>query len=106
MYAIVELKGEQFKVEDGSVIYSPLTDKKDGEDIIIDKILFIKDAENDIGIIGNPYIDGAKVKGTVDKMVKGKKVNLFKYKKRKKYRRKIGHRPKYHKITINNIETK
>ncbi len=102
MYAIVELKGEQFKVENGAKIYSPLTDKKEGETITIDKVLFVNNEGN--SIVGNPYIEGAKVTGTVEKMVKGKKINVFKYKKRKNYSRRIGHRPKYHMITINNIE--
>ncbi len=101
MYAIVELKGEQFKVENGSTIYSPLTENKEGEDITINKVLFInKDGDT---IVGNPYVDGASVTGKVEKLVKGKKINLFKYKRRKNYKRSIGHRPKFHKITINNI---
>jgi large subunit ribosomal protein L21 len=55
-------------------------------------------------VIGNPYIEGAKVTGTVEKLVKGAKIDIFKYKRRKKYRRHLGHRPKFHKITISSIE--
>jgi large subunit ribosomal protein L21 len=101
MYAIVELKGEQFKVENGSTIYSPLTEKNEGEEITIDRVLFLNnDGETQVG---SPYIDGVSVSGKVEKLVKGKKVNLFKYKRRKNYQRRIGHRPKFHKITINSI---
>jgi large subunit ribosomal protein L21 len=102
MYAIVELKGEQFRVENGTTIYSPLTDNEEGQDITIDKVLFVNnDGET---VVGNPYIDGAKVTGKIEKLVKGNKINLFKYKRRKNYQRRIGHRPKFHKITISSID--
>lgn len=102
MYAIVELKGEQFKVENGSTIYSPLTGMDEGDTITIDKVLFMNNDGS--AVVGSPYIEGAKVTGKIEKLVKGDKVNGFKYKRRKKYRRRMGYRPKFHKITISNIE--
>lgn len=103
MYAIVEIKGEQFKVGTGSPIYSPLTGKDVGESIIIDKVLFVKGDNND-SIIGDPYIPNAKVTGVIDKMIKAKKINIFKYKRRKNHHKRKGFRAKLHKITIKNIE--
>ncbi|MCX7699211.1 MAG: 50S ribosomal protein L21 [Candidatus Goldbacteria bacterium] len=102
MYAIVEIAGKQYKVQEGSILN---VDKLnvDGNEVVFDKILLVA-TENEIKV-GKPTIDNVKIKAQIlDKEIKGKKIVVFKWKRRKGYRRKKGHRQKYTKIKILNIE--
>ena len=102
MYAIVEMGGRQFKVEVGQEIFvNRLTAAKD-ETVEFNKVLLI---DNDGSIkVGSPYIDGAMVKATVlDDSCKGKKVIVFKKKRRKGYQKKNGHRQYLSLIKIESI---
>ena len=106
MYAIVEIKGQQFKVEAGKYLYvhhlGP--DVKEGDEVSFDKVLLI-DADGAVNV-GVPTVAGAKVNGKVlEPMVKGDKVIVFKKKRRKGYRRKNGHRQHFSKVMINEILT-
>lgn len=102
MYAIVDIAGQQFKVEAGSEIFvNRLAAKKD-ESVEFTKVLLI-DAEGAVKI-GAPYIDGAVVKATVlDDDVKAKKVLVFKKIRRKGFQKLNGHRQKLTKIKIDAI---
>ena len=101
MYAIVEIKGKQYKVEKGKEVYVDLLDKKAGSKIEFDKVLLVKsDSETKVG---QPYIEGAKIKAKVEKEVKGKKIVVFKFRAKKDSKSKQGHRQRYHKITISDI---
>lgn len=103
MYAIVQIQGKQFKVEQGLWILVPKTDKKEGDTIIFDQVMVFNN-DKDI-LIGQPFLDNVNVQGKiVQPEVKAKKIIVFKYKKRKDYRRKQGHRQKYTKIMIESIQ--
>lgn len=101
MYAIVEVKGKQYKVEKGQNILIEYL----GEDVKkspeIKTLLLKKDDET--VVVGTPYVENVKVSSKIVESLKGDKVIIGKHKRRKDYRRKTGHRHKYHKITIEDI---
>ncbi len=105
MYAIVEIKGQQFKAEEGKFLYvHHLGDVKEGEAVSFDKVLLI-DVDGDVKV-GAPAVEGAKVECEVLlPLVKGDKVIVFKKKRRKGYRRKNGHRQQFSKVMIKKIVT-
>lgn len=101
MYAIIETGGKQYKVAPGSVIQVEKLEAKEGETVTFDKVLFVnKDGQVKVG---TPTVEGATVKGTVKEHGKGKKVVVFKYKPKKNYRRKQGHRQPYTKVVVDEI---
>lgn len=99
MYSIIELNNKQYKVEIGKPVLVDKLGTGENEEIIIDKVLLFRDDKNDVKI-GTPYIKGLSFKAREIGTVKGKKIRVFKYKKRKDYRRTIGTRPQYSKILI------
>jgi large subunit ribosomal protein L21 len=100
MYAVIETGGKQVRVSEGSVIYVEKLDVEAGSAYTFDKVLMLG---GESITIGNPYVDGASVEATVEKQGKQKKIIVFKFKAKKKYRRKQGHRQPYTKLTINKI---
>lgn len=102
MYAILETGGKQYKVSEGDVIYVEKLGVDDGAAVTFDKVLAVGDGEN--LTVGAPYVDGASVSGTADKTGKKKKINIFKMKPKKGYRRRQGHRQPYTKVTIGAIK--
>lgn len=103
MFAVVETGGKQYKVSIGSIIKIEKISAKEGEEIILDKILLLnKDGEV---LIGKPYLEGIKVIARVLKHDKYPKVIVFKFKRKKHYRRKYGHRQPFTKLSIENIVT-
>ena len=104
MYAIVEIKGQQFKAEEGKYLYvHHLGDEvKAGDAVEFEKVLLL-DADGDVKI-GVPAVEGAKVSCEVlEPLVKGDKVLVFKKKRRKGYRRLNGHRQQFTKVLVKNI---
>lgn len=101
MYAVFKLSGYQFSVEEGAIVKVPFQDVEKGSKIDIDDVLLIKD--NDNAMIGNPYVDGAKIEAEVLDSGKSDKVRVYKYKRRTKYRRRQGHRQQYSEIKITRI---
>lgn len=101
MYAIIETGGKQLKVEEGQTIYVEKLDVADGETVTFDKVLFI--GGDDVKV-GTPYVEGATVTGKVEKHGRQKKIIVFKYKPKKNYRKKQGHRQPYTKVTIEKIQ--
>ena len=101
MYAIIETGGKQLKVEEGQTIYVEKLDAAEGETVTFDKVLFIG-GEN--VKVGTPFVEGATVTGKVEKHGKQKKIIVFKYKPKKNYRKKQGHRQPYTKVTIEKIQ--
>ncbi len=102
MYAIVEIAGKQYKVQEGSVLNVDKLDME-GNEVVFDRILLVA-TENEIKV-GRPTVENVKIKAEIlDKEVKGKKIIVFKWKRRKGYRRKRGHRQKYTKIKILSIQ--
>ncbi|OGX68272.1 MAG: 50S ribosomal protein L21 [Paenibacillus sp. RIFOXYA1_FULL_44_5] len=102
MYAIIETGGKQYKVQEGDVIFVEKLDLNEGESVSFDQVLVV--SKNDGIVVGTPVVAGASVSGKVDKHVKGKKIIVFKYKPKKNYRRKQGHRQPYTKVTIQKIQ--
>lgn len=100
MYAIIKTGGKQVKVSKGDVIYIEKLDVEAGETFEFTEVLAIG---GDNPKVGAPLIDGAKVSATVEKHGRGKKIIVFKYKPKKNYRKKQGHRQSYTKVTINDI---
>lgn len=101
MYAILVTGGKQYKVSEGDVIYVEKLGVSDGANVTFDKVLAVGDgAELKVGA---PYVEGATVCGTADKTGKQKKINIFKMKPKKGYRKRQGHRQPYTKVTIGAI---
>jgi len=101
MYAIIETGGKQIKVEEGQTIYVEKLNVADGETVTFDKVLFVG---GDNVKVGTPYVEGATVIGKVEKHGRQKKIIVFKYKPKKNYRKKQGHRQPYTKVTIEKIQ--
>ncbi|MBQ1708283.1 MAG: 50S ribosomal protein L21 [Bacteroidales bacterium] len=101
MYAIVDIAGQQFKVEAGKQIFVNRQAAEVGDALSFDKVLLL-DNEGDVKV-GAPYIDGAAVKATVVEHCKGDKVIIFKKKRRKGYQKKNGHRQYLTKLQIEGI---
>src|SRR5450759_421801 len=104
MYAIVEIAGQQFKVEHGKKIFVHRLEFEDGKEVEFDKVLLIED-EGKI-TIGEPTIKGAVVGARVLEKVRGDKVIVFKKKRKKGYRVKNGHRQNFTQIEIISINGK
>ena len=103
MYAIIESCGKQYKVAEGDVVFFEKLDTEEGKKITFDKVILVS---NDGKVeIGSPYVKGAKVEGKVVAHGKGKKIIVFKYKAKKNYRRKQGHRQPYTKVEITAVKT-
>lgn len=101
MYAIVEIAGQQFKVEANKKVYVHRLAEKEGEQITFDKVLLV---ENDSDVkVGTPYIEGANVSAKVLSHLKGDKVIVFKKKRRKGYKVKRGHRQAFTQILVEGI---
>ena len=102
MYAVLVTGGKQYRVQEGDVIYVEKLDAEVESTIELDNILVLS---NDEGlIVGKPVVEGAKVVATVLAQGKAKKIIVFKYKRKKDYRRKNGHRQPYTKLVIEKIE--
>jgi large subunit ribosomal protein L21 len=101
MYALVEIKGKQYKVEKGSLIKVDLLGEETGKTVEFDKVLMLSGDKGPK--IGQPYVKGAKITATVGEDVKGTKVNVLKFKRRKGYHRNQGHRQRYTLIKVNDI---
>ena len=100
MYALVEFKGKQYKAEKGALLKVDLIDAAPGSAITIDTVLLVS---GEPVKVGSPYVAGAKVSAVVESHEKDDKVIVFKYKPKKDYRRKKGHRQGYSIIRIDNI---
>lgn len=98
MYAIIKESGRQYRIQQGDVILVDRMGASEGSEIQFDKILFVD------GKVGLPYVDGAKVTGVVKGEVLGKKLYVQKFKRRKKYRRRVGHRQQFTEVEIKSIE--
>jgi large subunit ribosomal protein L21 len=101
IYAIVESGGKQYHVAPGDVIEVDRLDAKEGSGVELDRVLLI--AEGKKVKVGTPTVEGAKVTADVVNEFKDKKITVFKYKSKTRYRRKKGHRQIYTKIAIKEI---
>ncbi len=102
MYAIIRTGGKQFRAEPGKTIKVPSLDVDEGKKVTFDDVLVVSTED---GIkVGTPAVKGAKVKAEVVRHGLGKKIIVFKWKRRKNYRRKQGHRQKYTEVRIDEIK--
>lgn len=101
MYAIIETGSKQYKVTPGQTIAVEQLNIAEGNQIELDKVLLVADGEKIT--VGKPSIKGAKVLATSIGNRKQKKIIVFKYKPKVRYRRKIGHRQSYTQLNINEI---
>ena len=104
MYAIVEIAGQQFKVEAGKKIFVHRLEAEEGKDLEFDQVLLIE--EDGMVTIGEPTITGASIEGKVLDHVRGDKVIVFKKKRKKGYRIKNGHRQNFTQVEILSINGK
>lgn len=95
---MIESCGKQYKVAQGDVIFFEKLDAEEGKKVTFDKVVLVSDDKKIE--VGNPYVKGVKVEGKVVAHGKGKKIVVFKYKPKKNYRRKQGHRQPYTKVEI------
>ena len=100
MYALMEFKGKQYRAEKGAVLQVDKIDAEPGSAVDIDSVLLVS---GDTITVGAPYVQGAKVQAVVEAHKRAKKVIVFKYKPKKDYRRKRGHRQQYSVIKIQDI---
>lgn len=101
MYAVVLTGGKQYKVEEGDVIFVEKLDAAEGETVTLDKVLITSNGTETT--IGAPYVDGATVTAKAVKNGKAKKIIVYKYKPKKGYHKKQGHRQPYTKLEIQKI---
>ena len=100
MKAIFVTGGKQYCVSEGDVVYVEKLDAEVGKEVTFDEVLMAGE------VFGNPTVKNASVVGVVEKQGKQKKITVFKYKPKKKYRKKQGHRQPYTKVTIKSINVK
>ncbi|MGC9002929.1 MAG: 50S ribosomal protein L21 [Dictyoglomus sp.] len=101
MFVVVETGGKQYKVSVGSMVNVEKLKANVGDEVVLDKVLLV--GKEDEVIIGQPYVEGAKVISKVVRQDKYPKVIVFKFKRKKHYRRKYGHRQPYTQLSIKEI---
>ncbi|MGI6668873.1 MAG: 50S ribosomal protein L21 [Acetivibrionales bacterium] len=101
MYAVIETGGKQYKVQEGDVLFIEKIDAEDGAEITFDKVLAVSNEGN--VTFGKPLIENASVTAKVLGQGKARKIIVFKYKPKKNYRKKTGHRQPYTKVQISKI---
>jgi len=100
VYAVIATGGKQYKVQVGDIIYIEKLEEPVGATVTFDVLL----VGGEDGVrAGTPLLEGVKVEGAVAAQVKGEKIIVFKYKSKKNYRRKSGHRQRYTKVEITSI---
>ena len=102
MYAVIETGGKQHKVEKGMILSVDLLKDDVGKKITFDNVLLYVDGDN--VEVGQPYLDNVKVTAEVKDIVKGDKISILRFRRRKHSMRKIGHRQKYTQIKIKEIK--
>lgn len=101
MYAIVRDRGMQYRIEPGKTVDVALLDVEEGSEVELNEVLLV---ERDEGVqVGMPFVEGASVRAEVLGMVKGEKIIVFRYRNKKRYRRRTGHRQRYTRLKINEI---
>lgn len=103
MYAVIKTGGKQYRVSPGEIVKVEKLPGKVGDPVAFDKVLLTSDGEN--VNLGNPYLEDIEVHGRITRHGKDRKVIVFKYKKRKGYRKKQGHRQDFTLIKVEDIKS-
>lgn len=98
MYAIISTGGKQYRVSEDESLFIEKLEVNEGETVVFDQVLVVN------GKVGTPYVEGAKVTALVEKHGRAPKIIVFKYKSKKNYRKKQGHRQPFTKVKITSIE--
>ncbi len=101
MYAVIKTGGKQYKVSEGETLKVEKIDVEAGASIDLNEVLMV--ADGDDVKIGTPFVDGGKVSATIESHGRHKKIRIVKFKRRKHYRRQMGHRQSYTEIKIEKI---
>lgn len=103
MFAVIKSGGRQYKVSVGQKLEVNRLAVEDGAQIELGEVLLISDADADHPMIGAPFVDNASILATVERHARGKKLIVFKYKPKKRYRHRRGHRQELTILTIDDI---
>jgi large subunit ribosomal protein L21 len=101
VYAIIESGGKQYRVEPGAVLALERLPGEKGSRVELDRVLLVSNGDN--VTVGHPTVSGARVVSEILAQTRGEKIDVFKFKKRKKYRRKTGHRQELTRVRIAEI---
>ncbi len=101
MFAVFQSGGKQHRVSEGDVVKLELLDAEPGQEVVFDKVLMV--ANGDDVNVGSPFVDGGEVKGEVLRNERDKKVRIIKFKRRKDYMRRQGHRQWFTEVKITGI---
>ena len=101
MYAVIRTGGKQYRVEEGDVVKIEKIDGERGSELTFDDVLLV--GNDDETHVGTPTVSGASVSGTIIEQDRDKKIVVFKFRRRKNYIRKQGHRQSYTRVRINGI---
>jgi large subunit ribosomal protein L21 len=102
MYAIIETGGKQYKVQEGDVLFIEKLNAAEGDVVSFDRVLAVS-KETGL-VVGAPLVSGAAVSAKVERHGKGAKIIVYKYKAKKNYRKKQGHRQPYTKVVVEKIK--
>jgi large subunit ribosomal protein L21 len=102
MYAIINDSGTQFRVQEGDELQIDLRDAEPGSPITFEQVVLVGGGEKTL--VGKPFVEGASVSAEVVDHTKGPKLEIYKFKKRKKSRRHVGHRQQYLTVRITGIK--
>ena len=103
MYAVIAEGGKQYRITKGDTIRVEKMDGKEGAEVSFDKVLLVKDEAGTV-VVGKPYLQGRRVTGTVVACGRADKIHVIKFRRRKNYKRHIGHRQHYTEVRITAIE--
>jgi large subunit ribosomal protein L21 len=98
MYAIIETGGKQYRIQENDFLFIEKLELNENDTVVFDKVLMLD------GKVGTPYLENAKVTAKVEKQGKAKKIIVYKYKSKKNYHKKQGHRQPFTKVQIVSIE--
>ncbi len=101
MYALVEIKGKQYKAEKGVLLRIDRIENAEGDILEFDRVMLL--GGGDAVKVGTPYLSGARIRTKVEKHGRDRRVIVFKYKRRKDYRRTHGHRQQYSYVRVEEI---
>ena len=101
MYAVIETGGKQYRVQPGETVVVETLPGESGDAVTFNRVLLISDDES--VAVGRPIIDGARVTGQIVEQTLGEKLTVYKFKRRKNYRKRNGHRQQYTAVKIENV---